>query len=149
MGCPAIAYTVEDRQEEEKARGRLSPSLALAGKAKASGRSRVVPGPLADDWRIYSWSFRPSPAEAFKLFRDLLDTLGWKGAGVVLGVSSQTVSGWAAGRPIQSTALRGLWLCWVMVCAPDRVETLFDVVTWGRFRPSKPIGKRRKRRSGL
>ena len=44
-------------------------------------------------------------------------------------------------RDPNKSARRLVWLLWCMVLHPDRLQTCFDLVTWGRFR----VDRKRKR----
>ena len=69
------------------------------------------------------------------MLQELVDCFGLPGACMVLSVPRMTVNAWLDGRfrPAAS-AVRAVWLTWVLVLHPDRISSLADVVTWGRFR---------------
>jgi fatty acid desaturase len=50
----------------------------------------------------------------------------------ILGVSARAVWFWRAGE-IPPYMARPVWLCWVVLLHPERLQTLLDVLTWGRF----------------
>lgn len=90
---------------------------------------------LASDWRSLVFSLRPSPAELRAMVRALVKRFGFPQACSLLGVSGLTVKGWLRGSMVPSGgASRAIWLVWVLCFHPDRLSTLGDLVTWGRFK---------------
>jgi len=59
----------------------------------------------------------------------------------VLGLPVQTVRDWRSGRRVPSGAgYRAIWLTWCMCFHPERLATLHDIATWGRFRVERRLG---------
>ena len=53
----------------------------------------------------------------------------------LLGVPGRTAEAWLQGRALgQFTARRLIWLHWCILLHPERIQTAFDLATWGRFR---------------
>lgn len=60
---------------------------------------------------------------------------GEKPAGMLLGVPIQSFRAWRDGRRyVSGSAIRAIWLIYCLALRPDRVQSLFDLATWGRFR---------------
>jgi hypothetical protein len=60
--------------------------------------------------------------------------LGRHGLCAALGVPWRTVLGWLAGKVPSAGAMRAIWLTWCLLFHPERLTSLHDIVTWGRFR---------------
>jgi hypothetical protein len=59
---------------------------------------------------------------------------GWIQASGVTGVPWRTMESWFTGRRQPNTAAaRGIWLCWVTICRPGEVKTVYDIATCGRI----------------
>jgi hypothetical protein len=66
-----------------------------------------------------------------------------------LGVSWRTLKNWIErGEPCSDAALRAVWLLHTLTLYPERIRSMFDIVTWGRYsmnrksqkgRPKKPL----------
>jgi len=56
----------------------------------------------------------------------------------VLGLPVRTIESWRSGRRVPDGAgIRVIWLTWCLLLHPERLQTVFDVATWGRFRISR------------
>jgi plasmid stabilization system protein ParE len=98
------------------------------------------------DWQQIRLGLESSPEQTRAYVRELADTFGHIGAAELLGASRGVLRGWLYGDPPRHRATRrGIWSVWAMILHPEVIQTAFDVVTWGRFRPVKPIKKRRAR----
>jgi hypothetical protein len=65
----------------------------------------------------------------------LVSRLGRHDAAAVLGVPMLTLNGWRDRLKSPSMpARRAIWLVWCLTLHPERLTSLFDVITWGRFR---------------
>lgn len=62
----------------------------------------------------------------------------------ILGVPMLTTLDWLRGRVGSAAPRRVIWLCWALLLHPDQCETVFDLVTWGRFRVVKTRKKDHK-----
>lgn len=86
---------------------------------RASGSIRVA------DW----YALRPAAAEARAMLGDLGDR-----AGSLLGLSRSTVTCWRRGERVPAApSLRAIWFAWCLLRHPERLQTEFDLLTWGRF----------------
>ena len=57
----------------------------------------------------------------------------------LLGVPCMTLAKWRMKAPPSWSARRLVWLTWTLLLHPERLRTLFDLVTWSRFqRPIPP-----------
>lgn len=68
---------------------------------------------------------------------------GEESARLLLGVPCLTYRGWRDGHyKFPASAVRAIWLVHALCLRPDRVQSLFDLATWGRFRIEvKPKGQ--------
>ena len=94
---------------------------------------RKRPGRLSPKWRVLPFALAPSPAELRGLLADLVSAYGLDGACAVLGVSTLTVRSWVAGARLKGSSARLVWLTYMICLRPGRLESAFDLVTWGRF----------------
>ena len=92
------------------------------------------PGRLSTKWYVLPFALAPSAGELRGFLVDLQDRFGRGGAGALLCVPVQTFQRWIAGGKIDSASARAVWLVWVLLLHPDRLQSAFDLVTWGRFR---------------
>ena len=66
----------------------------------------------------------------------------------LLGVPFRTVEHWQNGfRNPSDAARRMVWLVWCLVLHPSRLQTVFDLATWGRFRRERQPRRRSARQS--
>ncbi len=66
----------------------------------------------------------------------------------VLGVPFLTVDYWRRGiRSPSDGARRMIWLVWCLVLHPARLQSVFDLATWGRFRRDRQPRRRSARQS--
>jgi hypothetical protein len=70
------------------------------------------------------------------MLTDLLGLFGWVGIVSVLGVSRRSLVDWVRGQAPSDAARRAIWLVWCLTLHPDRLQSVFDLCTWGRFRQS-------------
>lgn len=68
------------------------------------------------------------------MLRDLSAGLGRDGCAVVLGVSGITIRSWLRVGKFSAVSKRMIWLTWCLVFHPDRLQSIGELVTWGRFR---------------
>jgi hypothetical protein len=76
--------------------------------------------------------------------RELGDKFGTVEFSRLLGVPGRTAEAWLQGRFLTAyTSRRLIWLHWCLLLHPERIQTAFDLATWGRFRvvnlPHKPV----------
>jgi hypothetical protein len=77
------------------------------------------------------------------MVEDIHSHLGRIAAAMVLGVSVQTVEHWRNGLVARAAVRRLIWLTWCLVFHPERLSSIGELVTWGRFRierrpPTRP-----------
>ena len=85
---------------------------------------------------------RPSDAEFDTMLAQLGQVFPGRDLASVLGISILTLDGWRKRKNGPCAASRKLvWLLWALFLHPGRVQTVFDLVTWGRFR----VDRRRPR----
>lgn len=66
----------------------------------------------------------------------------------VLGIPFRSLRNWTVTRlPPSDPARRAVWLVWCLVLHPARLSTVFDLVTWGRFRRDRKARQRSARQS--
>lgn len=112
--------------------------------------SALAGGPWDDKstiWRLCRPSLEEFQRECFAL---ALAFGGEQQAAYAVGVSAATWYAWAKGRYAPSEAARrAVWFMWVLVLHPERIQTVFDILTWGRFSTRSPLkrGKGRLRNS--
>ena len=129
-------------------------SLALLGCAgygacvRRKFKDRPRPARLSADWWFVSLALAPSPGEFRAMLADLRRVFPGRELPNVLGVSSMTLEAWAMGiRKPTSPARRMVWLVWCLVLHPSRLQTVFDLATWGRFRRDRKRRQRSARQS--
>ena len=94
---------------------------------------------LNPDWGPYWRLCRPNLEE---FYRQMCEVRAFCGGdedrtAQLLGVSVLTLRGWHYRRFIPNDAARrAVWLTWVLVLHPERIRSLFDILTWGRFSTS-------------
>lgn len=60
---------------------------------------------------------------------------GEHGVCALLCVPVMTLRAWRGGlRVPTASAKRAVWLTWALLLHPERIQTVFDLQTWGRFR---------------
>jgi hypothetical protein len=81
----------------------------------------------------------PDVPEVLRMLSELLAVAGNPPAlNQLLGLPAVTVENWMAGRKRPTAAgVRAVWLIHALTFHPERLQTLFDVVTWGRYRRSQ------------
>lgn len=101
---------------------------------KVANPKRKPPGRLGD-WIRVGYALQPTNAEARGMLRDLAQVHPGSDLSAVLGVSTMTLRAWInPARGMSGAARRVIWLHWVLILHPARVQTVFDLATWGRFR---------------
>ena len=124
------------------------PPIAPATLPRTVAKARANPGRLSPEWVVIGRALAPSPAEFRAMLADL--HLVFPGAQLanVLGVPFRTCNAWELGiRKPSDAARRAVWLVWCLVLHPARLATVFDLVTWGRFRRDRRPRKRSARQS--
>lgn len=93
------------------------------------------PGRLSQLWTVPGLALRPSQTECKSLLLHLQRVYGEKSCLLLLGVPCLTFRGWRDGKTkFPASAVRAVWLIHALCLRPDRVQSLFDLATWGRFR---------------
>lgn len=102
------------------------------------GCSQRRPARLSVDWAAIAPALAPSKAELRAMLADLGRIFpARRELGAVLGVPQRTLSAWRRGEGPSDGARRAIWLTWALIFHPSRVQTVFDLATWGRFRPAE------------
>ena len=68
------------------------------------------------------------------MLRELSRLVGHAEMSAFLGVPGLTLRRWKSGKAPSAAARRLVWLLWCLFLHPERLQTAFDVATWGRFR---------------
>lgn len=94
------------------------------------------PDPRAPtDYERFSRLLYPSADEVSRMLADLRRVLGkYRKVKAVTGASDSSLRKWSSGEVhpgIPSSRL--VWLTWCMICRPDEIQTVRDLVTCGRF----------------
>jgi hypothetical protein len=79
------------------------------------------------------------------MIHDLQDYFGERTTCALLGVPVLTFRDWLAGRGMTASGVRVVWLSWCLTFHPERLQTVEDLVTWGRFHvergePARGVG---------
>ena len=78
--------------------------------------------------------FQPKNEQFASMLNDLAGKIGWRALAAVLGVSQLTLDSWRKCRNGPSAGARKLvWVVWALVFHREKLQSLFDVATWGRF----------------
>lgn len=95
------------------------------------------------------FTLRPTNVEFYTMLAQLGQVFPGRDLASVLGISILTLDGWRKRKNGPCAASRKLvWLLWALILHPGRVQTVFDLVTWGRFRVDRRrLGVRSSRRS--
>jgi hypothetical protein len=119
---------------------RLSPSLLAAGR-KLPTSAPGIPDE-AQDRLHWLWYLFPSNELTLRYLREIIAVSGTRRrACAYLRLPARTVGLWLSGKRRTTIAPRSLiWLTWCLLLHPDRIRTVFDLATWGRFRV-KPEAK--------
>ena len=97
-----------------------------------------MPKPEMNDWRTLKLALRPSLDEFQDQLKDLELELGYFAASAVLGIPTNTLDGYKSGAHIPPASARKLvWLVHQLVLHPGRLQTVQDIMTWGKFLPSE------------
>ena len=74
---------------------------------------------------------------------ELVEHLGFRNCAAALGMPGLTLHRWYRRDGVPSSAARrALWLVWCMVLHPDRIQSLEDLVTWGRLKTVRRMVER-------
>ena len=77
---------------------------------------------------------QPNDEQFNSMLAELAGVMGWRGVASVLGISIRTLDSWRKGENGPSAGARKLvWLVWTLVFHPEKLRSLFDVATWGKF----------------
>jgi hypothetical protein len=76
----------------------------------------------------------PSNGELRMMVQRLQDRFGEKTTADLLGVSALTLRDWTTGRwrPCAASP-KCIWLVYNLIFCPEKLGTLLNVATWGRF----------------
>jgi hypothetical protein len=95
------------------------------------------PPPFAPEWRVAARLLRPGVEDCRKMLRELVGVLGSiEAVAEFAGFPVPTLRKWCQHRNTPNVAaVRAIWLIWVYLLHPEKLQTAFDLVTWGTFRP--------------
>ena len=111
-------------------------------------KAKPHPGRLSPDWVLVARALAPTLAEFRAMLADLHRVFPGAQLSNVLGVPFRTCNAWRLGiRTPSDAARRMVWLVWCLVLHPARLATVFDLVTWGRFRRDRKTRQRSARQS--
>ena len=100
--------------------------------------SSVVPGNRTlktTEWRRSVLGLSPRQPEVKRMVWQLWRRYGRDQLADLLGVPVVTIENWAYNdAPPSRAACKLIWLIWCLEFHPERCRTMFDVMTWGRFR---------------
>lgn len=81
----------------------------------------------------------PTDAEVRSMLTELIERLGYMRTLDALNVPHSTMRTWRSRmHPPSGTARRAIWLVYTLVCHPERLRTLHDLYTWGRYATKRP-----------
>ncbi len=84
--------------------------------------------------RSLAFLLRPTDEEFHAMLAELGETVGKRRLSSVLGISILTLDGWRKGKNGPSAGARKLvWLIWALIFHPEKLRSVFHVMTWGRF----------------
>ena len=79
--------------------------------------------------------FAPTVAQCLRMVGDLEKGFGGeRAAAEIIGPSVITVQSWKRRRTMSVPSRRLVWLIWALTLHPERIQSVDDLVTWGRLR---------------
>ena len=105
-------------------------------------RTKRIPR-LSPIWRCAHFAFRPSPGECRQMLEELWRLLGRPSLCAALGLPIYTVESWRCGwRDPSGPGRRTIWLVWCLLLHPERLQSLDDLMTWGRLKVERRLVRR-------
>jgi hypothetical protein len=93
------------------------------------------PSQLSPEWRFLAYALQPSQGEVASMLGSLDRVFGSRNLCSLLGVSKRTLASWLERRFYPSAAaVRCIWFLHCLALRSERLQSLFDILTWGRFR---------------
>lgn len=125
------AVTAEEAEELDNIRRNVN--RVLYGRIKGRWASH---GLTQGDWVCEYLS--PTPPELRVMVIQLYERIGsLRAVAVLLGIKDRkTIKGWIRGTHIpkpHAQTTRLVWLTWAMICQPWRTQSVWHLMTWGRF----------------
>ena len=112
-----------------------SKSPEAAPDAQALDRACRVFASIRRFWGRFRFMFAPTVEQCLCMVEDLEREFGGeRAAAEIIGPSIITVRAWKRRRRMSVPSRRLVWLVWAMVLHPEQIQSVNDLVTWGRFR---------------
>ena len=100
---------------------------------------------LVRAWRVFAsvrrllgrfrFMFAPTVEQCLRMVEDLEKEFGGeRAAAEVLGPSVITVRAWKRRRKMSVPSRRLVWLIWALTLHPEQIQSVVDLMTWGRLR---------------
>ena len=87
-------------------------------------------------WQVFRFALRPEIDQCRQQILELEREIGYYETQAALGLPSCTIDDYKTGRRNPDSAARKLiWLVHSMILHPGRLQTVQDLMTWGRFLP--------------
>jgi hypothetical protein len=84
-------------------------------------------------------SLAPFDREFRAMLADLERAYGFKGMCRLLAIPAVTIGVWKRGKKPSHAARKCVWLLWCITMHPKKIESLWDIASWGLFqKPSPP-----------
>jgi hypothetical protein len=102
---------------------------------RASARIRRVMHGFRRSLGRFRFIFAPTIEQSLRMVEDLEKEFGGeRAAAEVLGPSVITVRAWKRRRKMSVPSRRLVWLIWALTLHPEQVQSVDDLLTWGRLR---------------
>ena len=83
----------------------------------------------------FRFMFAPTVEQCLRMVEDLERRFGGeRAAAEIIGPSVITVRAWKRRRKMSVPSRRLVWLIWALTLHPERIQSVDDLVTWGRLR---------------
>ena|ERR1035441_1674103 len=83
----------------------------------------------------FRFMFAPTVEQCLRMVEDLERRFGGeRAAAEIIGPSVITVRAWKRRRKMSVPSRRLVWLIWALTLHPERIQSVHDLVTWGRLR---------------
>lgn len=96
-------------------------------------------GPGDPRWQLLQMATAASVEECNFMLADLVRDFGRPSVSMLLGVPGRDLRSWQEKGVRSMVARRLVWVTWSMFRRPDRIATIWDWVTWGRFADNRRV----------